>query len=1002
MLLTAVLAMCSVAYANMTLPSAGTNAFTWDGTSWTDASGNTVDGPTRQNNTGAFMIMNAGLTADPAPGNTSDGGGIKVAEGVNVSNMSLGTWGGSIQVGAGAYLDASSWSLKSKVLTDSEEANVWVDGELNLRGFGSFDNGSGATNHYWHIGKDGYVNLVGTTAIAKNEKDWNIEVVLERDETIDGVVNRDRTSVNMVRTYLQAAGNLSSSVTSLTVLDIDGNTLQEGTDYTVSNTENSLGIAYAAIGYERMSLTWNGQSSDKWVETGSCWVDDSNVTTSFLNGDSVTFAAKEGVSTTVTIDGDVKAEQVTISDDFTFTTSKTVRLSTNLGIAIAENKTLTKAGEGTLNIQGGDITGNVNVTGTGTLNIQGGVIDGDVNVTGGMLVVNTANALSGENVSITNGELKVSYSGDGGSAISHGTTVSVGAGGILRLDGHDSIGWSASQAPKLIELAGNEGEGSLASMVINDANGSTTWCAPVEMNGYSKISGTTINLLDGPTLTVTKTDNVIDINTIQLRGNMKVGVEENGSLEIKSLLARHGEAGTADKLIKTGGGTLILSHDNATYENGTEIQGGTIVVKAGKALGTGAVTISDGGTLDLEQVSAAYEVGNINMNDGSTLIVRNGYYGNSFDSAINVAGNVNLQSGWGGNSGVIASNINGKGSMSMSNLIWDGNPTGDAWKISGVISDKAETEKLSVINVSGVATLSGANTYSGGTTVNGGTLTAENESALGTGKVSMNGGTLKQNAALSISAMDYTGGTVNNNGQNLTVTGKLTAAADMSIEGAGATSIGSLDLSAGTTLSVAGSLTIGELVLDLSKYADMAQTYTLVTTTGEGATVGLSTAYSTQYNGYTASVSGNGTNSLTLSFAEIVAPGGDITTTVTGQGGFADGMLTLNVDADLTDATQQVLISGISGSIMADILGLSGLPEDGMVGITLAGANGTTFTATADQQIGFQGNDGVSYYFGEQVGSAWQYQVAYIPEPASATLGLAALMMLAARRRRKA
>ena len=804
----------------------------------------------------------------------------------------------------------------------------------------------------------------------------------KRDETIDGVVNRDRTSVNMVRTYLQAAGNLSSSVTSLTVLDIDGNTLQEGTDYTVSNTENSLGIAYAAVGYERMSLTWNGQSSDKWVETGSCWVDDSNVTTSFLNGDSVTFAAKEGVSTTVTIDGDVTAEQVTISDDFTFTTSKTVSLSTNLGIAIAENKTLTKAGEG-------------------TLNIQGGVIDGDVNVTGGMLVVNTANALSGENVSITNGELKVSYSGNGGSAISHGTTVSVGAGGILRLDGHDSIGWSASQAPKLIELAGNEGEGNLASMVINDANGSTTWCAPVEMNGYSKISGTTINLLDGPTLTVTKTDNVIDINTIQLRGNMKVGVEENGSLEIKSLLARHGEAGTADKLIKTGGGTLILSHDNATYENGTEIQGGTIVVNAGKALGTGAVTISDGGTLDLGQVSVAYEVGNINMNDGSTLIVRNGYYGNSFDSAINVAGNVNLQSGWGGNSGVIASNINGKGSMSMSNLIWNGNPTVDAWKISGVISDKAETEKLSVINVSGVATLSGANTYSGGTTVNGGTLTAENESALGTGKVSMNGGTLKQNAALSISAMDYTGGTVNNNGQNLTVTGKLTAAADMSIEGAGANSIGSLDLSAGTTLSVAGSLTIGELVLDLSKYTDMAQTYTLVTTTGEGATVGLTTAYSTEYNGYTASVSGNGTNSLTLSFSEIVAPDTSIITTVTGQSGFADGMLTLNVAADLTDATQQVLISGISDSIMADILGLSGLPENGMVGITLAGADGTTFTAEADQQIGFQGKDG-GIYFGEMVGSNWQYQVAYIPEPASATLGLAALMMLAARRRRKA
>ena len=217
---------------------------------------------------------------------------------------------------------------------------------------------------------------------------------------------------------------------------------------------------------------------------------------------------------------------------------------------------------------------------------------------------------------------------------------------------------------------------------------------------------------------------------------------------------------------------------------------------------------------------------------------------------------------------------------------------------------------------------------------------------------------------------------------------------------AGKAEITKLTLNSGQ-LSVTGSLTIGELVLDLSKYTDMAQTYTLVTTTGEGATVGLTTAYSTEYNGYTASVSGNGTNSLTLSFSEIVAPDTSITTTVTGQSGIADGMLTLNVAADLTNATQ-VLISGISDSIMADILGLSGLPENGMVGITLAGADGSTFTAEADQQIGFQGNDGVSYYFGEQVGNAWQYQVAYIPEPASATLGLAAFMMLAARRRRKA
>ena len=294
--------------------------------------------------------------------------------------------------------------------------------------------------------------------------------------------------------------------------------------------------------------------------------------------------------------------------------------------------------------------------------------------------------------------------------------------------------------------------------------------------------------------------------------------------------------------------------------------------------------------------------------------------------------------------------------------------------------------------------LTGANTYSGGTTVNGGTLTAGNESALGTGKVTVNGGTLKQSTALSVSSMDYNSGTVNNNGQNLTVTGKLTAAADMSIEGAGATSIGSLDLSAGTTLTASGSLTIGELVLDLSKYDDMAQTYTLVTTTGEGATVGLTTAYSTEYNGYTASVSGSGTDSLTLSFSEIVAPGGEITTTVTGIDSFADGVLTLIIDKSITSADLKANITGFGDGVLDSILSMTATDADGIVGITLIDTDDLTnnsIVGNGADNLGFYGA-----YYGEGVGAG--YQVAYIPEPASATLGLAALMMLAARRRRKA
>ena len=228
-----------------------------------------------------------------------------------------------------------------------------------------------------------------------------------------------------------------------------------------------------------------------------------------------------------------------------------------------------------------------------------------------------------------------------------------------------------------------------------------------------------------------------------------------------------------------------------------------------------------------------------------------------------------------------------------------------------------------------------------------------------------------------------------------------TLAADTTATFNGTSNLGSLTLGDGASIAGAGNLTIGELILDLQSYtSDFGQSHTLVSTTGTLSFTGdLSQFQNVTVGDYTANVEQNG-NAITLSFSAPDAPDTSITTTVLSQGGIADGMLTLNVDGNLTDAAQ-VFITGISDSVMAEILGLNGLPENGMVGITLQGAEGGTFTATADQMIGFQGKDG-GIYFGENVGDAWQYQVAYIPEPASATLGLAALMMLAARRRRKA
>jgi autotransporter-associated beta strand protein len=52
-------------------------------------------------------------------------------------------------------------------------------------------------------------------------------------------------------------------------------------------------------------------------------------------------------------------------------------------------------------------------------------------------------------------------------------------------------------------------------------------------------------------------------------------------------------------LVKTGMGTLVLGHGNNFYHEGTEVADGVLAVQSNGALGSGAVTVDDGGTLEL-------------------------------------------------------------------------------------------------------------------------------------------------------------------------------------------------------------------------------------------------------------------------------------------------------------------------------------------------------------------------------------------------------------------
>jgi outer membrane autotransporter protein len=95
--------------------------------------------------------------------------------------------------------------------------------------------------------------------------------------------------------------------------------------------------------------------------------------------------------------------------------------------------------------------------------------------------------------------------------------------------------------------------------------------------------------------------------------------------------------------------------------------------------------------------------------------------------------------------------------------------------INGIISDGSGTATVLTKNGTGNLALSGANTYRGGTIISGGTLTASNNSALGTGPVTLNtNGILSVKGTVNADSFTWNGGQIAlspKNGDLLAVTG---------------------------------------------------------------------------------------------------------------------------------------------------------------------------------------------------------------------------------------
>ncbi len=153
----------------------------------------------------------------------------------------------------------------------------------------------------------------------------------------------------------------------------------------------------------------------------------------------------------------------------------------------------------------------------------------------------------------------------------------------------------------------------------------------------------------------------------------------------------------------------------------------------------------------------------ITMSGDSFLSLQNGASGNVW-ADITVDGTARIGGGIYGSATNVRGTISGEGTLS---LVRSHGQYNNEWTVSSVISDAAEGGKLAVVmncpdgegGISPVK-LSGNNTYTGGTTITKGKLIASHANALGTGKVVVNGGTLRAATGLNIAELEQTSGSL--------------------------------------------------------------------------------------------------------------------------------------------------------------------------------------------------------------------------------------------------
>ncbi len=587
-------------------------------------------------------------------------------------------------------------------------------------------------------------------------------------------------------------------------------------------------------------------------------------------------------------------------------------------------------------------TGNTPGTGGISLSSQGGgtnvAVSNDSNVqqtiTSGLTLTNATNNIFQSNVSSGSLLIASSFLNNNSNLI---TTNAAGGAGVLIQSSISGTGGLTISGAGTTTLQGSNtysgtttlSSGSILSINSNTALGTGTFVISGGTIDNGSSAAITLKNNNAQTwngsFTYTGAAQSLNLGTgaIDLGAAARTVTVSGQTLTVGGVISNGG-------LVKEGAGALTLSGAN-TFASGLSLNNGTLNVNNAAALGTGTVTIA-GGTLD---------------NTSGAAITSSTNNAQNWNGNFTFAGTNNLNLG------------TGTVTLAATRTV-----TTSAGELTvGPITDGAGTFGL-VKQGAGTLTLAGAGTYDGGVTLSAGTLNVNNNTALGTGTLTLGGGQLSTTAG-SVTATNAvsltTSSTINvGAGNSLALSGIISNTTSSSLTKSGE---GSLTLSGVNTFNGGVILNAGTLRATTSASALGAGTLTvnggnlqLANDTGlsfnRNTTVGASTPITSDRLtagagvGHTLGTLSIGAQTLTLAAGSFVTSGtagltfGTTTLTATGATFAPAASTTLTLGA-VNGSGNNFTVSGAGNVTIGGVVGTGtgNITQSGSGTLTLSGAN---------------------------------------------------------------